>query len=124
LLTEAGDQMKFTAAAIAAATALVVFAPLGSADPEQDLQLLNTLDAIGLEIADPALVLQHARMVCDEGLAHGVSWQEMRAQLMEWGYSLRDASLLIANATFSYCPEYTEVSDAIIADDQFTNAQP
>lgn len=102
-------------------SAFLQAAPSG-ADAEQDYELLTTLDAVGVEITDPALVLQQARMVCNEGLAHGVSWQEMRSQLMNWGYSLHDASLLIANAISTYCPEYTDITDEIIGDDQFRSS--
>lgn len=108
---------------VLALSALLLAAPSG-ADAEEDYDFLTTLDAVGVEITDPALVLQQARMVCNEGLAHGVSWQEMRSQLMEWGYSLHDASLLIVNATFSYCPEYKRIADEITADDQFRRSSP
>ncbi|SCX15210.1 hypothetical protein SAMN02799620_02017 [Mycolicibacterium fluoranthenivorans] len=58
-------------------------------------------------------------MVCNEGLAHGVGWREIRARMIGWGYSVWASSLVIANATFTYCPEHREVADEIQADDLF-----
>lgn len=109
---------------VLALSALVLAAPSGADTAEEDRQFLTALKSIGWEIYDPTVLISQGHMVCNEGLAHGVSWREMRGQLMNWGYSLYDASLLIANATFAYCPEYKEIADEITADDLFRRSSP
>lgn len=106
---------------VLALSAFMLAAPSG-ADAEEDYEFLNALQSIGWEIYDPAVLISQGHMVCNEGLAHGVSWREMREQLMNEGYSLFDASMLIANATFAYCPEYREIADEITADDLFRHS--
>ncbi|KUI48415.1 hypothetical protein AU198_20810 [Mycobacterium sp. GA-1199] len=64
------------------------------------------MESIGWTITNPALLTQQAHMVCNEGLAHGVSVREMSTTLMKQGYSSRDASALINNAIRVYCPKY------------------
>lgn len=48
----------------------------------------------------------------NEGLAHGVSWQEMQATLMGYGYSKLDSSTLISKSVSVDCPD----RDGVIAD--------
>ncbi|WP_396910372.1 DUF732 domain-containing protein [Mycolicibacterium sp.] len=90
--------------------AIILAAPSG-ADTAEDRQFLTTLKSIGWEIHDPTLLLSQAHMVCNEGLAHGVSIQEMRSQLTNWGYSSRDASTLIDSAIRVYCPKFAAIED-------------
>ncbi|KUI16930.1 hypothetical protein AU193_22360 [Mycobacterium sp. GA-1285] len=83
---------------------------------QEDYKFLTTLESIGWTIHDPAVLISQGHMVCNEGLAHGVSWLEMRSTLMGYGYSRDDASLLIHNAVLAYCPTYSHVSDEIYED--------
>ena len=57
----------------------MVFAAPAGADP-QDQQFFRTLDRLGFVMADPPLLISQGRMICNEGLAHGVSWGEMHGQ--------------------------------------------
>jgi hypothetical protein len=100
--------MKFAVAASAAVAALVVFAPPGGADTtEQDYRFLSTMKSLGFRIIDPAQFISNARMVCNEGLAHGVSWQKIQAQIIGWGTKPLDADFFIYNAIGVYCPQYS-----------------
>ncbi len=72
----------------------------------EDRQFLATLESIGWKITNPAGLTEQARMVCNEGLAHGVSLEEIRTQLKTWGYSAQEASALIDNSVRVYCPKY------------------
>jgi hypothetical protein len=100
------------------ASAFIVFAaPAGADTSEQDYRFLTTLESIGMRITNTALVTQHAHMVCNEGLAHGVSWQEIQAQLIDWGQKPRDADLFIYNAIDVYCPQYAAMTTDQITDD-------
>ncbi len=83
-------------------------APHAEADTtEKDRQFLSALQAIGWKITNPAKLTSQANLVCNEGLAHGVSVLEMRNALTELGYSSRDATALIDNAVRVYCPKYS-----------------
>jgi hypothetical protein len=94
---------------VLALSAVTLAAPAEADTSEEDHQFLTTLESIGWEIYDPTVLISQAHMVCNEGLAHGVSWREIRGQLMNWGYSLWDASLLINNAILVYCPSHDDV---------------
>lgn len=85
-------------------SALMLAAPAG-ADTGQDRQFLAALRAAGLTINSASAVISQGHMVCNEGLAHGVSWQEMRSTLMSSGYSKLDSSTLISKAVSVYCPD-------------------
>ena len=120
-----GRNLLFCILGPALALCAVILAGPSQADiSEKDRQFLTSLKSIRWEIYDPTVLISQGHMVCNEGLAHGVSWREMRGQLMNWGYSLFDASLLIANANFAYCPEYDEIDDEIMADDAFRHSRP
>lgn len=90
--------------------AVVGAAPAGADLAEQDAQFLTTLRSIGWKNYDAEVLTTHGQMVCNEGLAHRVSWHEIRRILMSYGYSLVDASLLTYNAVLAYCPERTDVT--------------
>lgn len=90
--------------------------PASADTTEEDYQFLTTLESIGWTIYEPTVLITQGHMVCNEGLAHGVSWREMRSTLMSYGYSRDDASLLIHNAVLAYCPTYSHVSDEIYDD--------
>lgn len=104
--------MKFAAAAIAAAASLLVCAVPAGADP-RDQQFFRNLDNLGFVITDPPLLISQGQMICNEGLAHGVSWGEMHGQLLQWGYSHDSASILAIAAIETYCPEYQSLADQI-----------
>lgn len=85
-------------------SALMLAAPAG-ADSEQDRQFISALRSAGWTINSASMLISQGHMVCNEGLAHGVSWQEMRSSLMGSGYSKLDSSTLISKAVSVYCPE-------------------
>jgi hypothetical protein len=104
--------MRFAAAAIAAASALVVCPAPAGADP-QDQQFFRALDRLGFVMTDPPLLISQGHMICNEGLAHGVSWGEMHGQMLNWGYTHDAASVLAIAAIETYCPEYQTLADQI-----------
>ncbi len=85
-------------------SALMFAAPAG-AESEQDRQFISALRSAGWTINSASTLISQGHMVCNEGLAHGVSWQEMRTTLMGYGYSKLDSSTLISRAVSVYCPE-------------------
>ncbi|MDA2895505.1 DUF732 domain-containing protein [Mycolicibacterium sp. BiH015] len=107
--------MKVAAAALAVASTLLVCAPPAWADLEQDSQFIKSMQSAGLKITNPASLISHANMVCNEGLAHGVSVSEMHTTLISWGYSSRDASILIDKAISVYCPKYAGAQEGAAA---------
>jgi hypothetical protein len=44
------------------------------------------------------VLIEKAHQVCNEGLGHGVTVQDMHSTLVEWGHSSKDAATLIAQA--------------------------
>lgn len=92
-------------AAFAATYAAVLVCPPAQADTDQDLQFLAALTSAGWSITNASGLVAEGRMVCVEGLGHGVSWQEIRSALMANGYSELDSSTLIAKAVSVYCPQ-------------------
>lgn len=103
--------MKPTAATIAAVALVVCAAPAGA--DSQNQQFFRALDGLGFVITDPPLLISQGHMICNEGLAHGVSWGEMHGQLLQWGYSHNSASKLAIAAINTYCPQYSAVSSQI-----------
>lgn len=91
--------------AVAFTSALLLAVPAGADTSEQDRQFLTGLKARGWTVTDANVLTTQGRMVCNEGLAHGVSSQEIRAQLISLGYSALDSSSLISSAVSAYCPE-------------------
>lgn len=91
-------------AAFAAICVALTLCPPAQADSDQDRQFLVALTSAGWSINNASGLITEGRMVCVEGLAHGVSWQEMRSTLMGNGYSKLDSSTLIAKAVAVYCP--------------------
>lgn len=116
--------MRLLCVAAALSLLAVSAAPAAADIDEQDRQFLSTMESIGWNIYDPQRLISEAHMVCNEGLGHGVSWPKIRAGLMGWGYSVFDASLLIANAVDIYCPEHAEITDQIVADPSFRRSGP
>jgi len=104
--------MKPAAAAFAAVSALLVCSAPAVADTE-DQQFFSRLNALGFVVTDPALLRSQGHMICNEGLRHGVSWGEMHGQLLQWGYSHSEASILGIAAINSYCPQYSSVAAQI-----------
>ena len=100
------------AAAMAVLSALIVCAAPAGADPA-DNEFYSLLHYHGFTVTNPALAKQQAQMICDEGLAHGVTWQEMRGQLMNSGYQSNDVAILGVAAITAYCPQYSTVADNI-----------
>lgn len=98
---------KLLSGVITIVAALVLAAP-AQADNKQDQSFLSALTSAGWSIKNASGLIAHGQMVCNEGLAHGVSWQEMRSTLISWGYSQVDASTLITKAVSSYCPHRKE----------------
>jgi hypothetical protein len=86
----------------------VSLAAPAQADSAQDRQYLSELGSAGLTITNPSTAISHAHLVCNEGLGHGVSVQEMRTTMTSWGYSSNDASTVIATAVSVYCPEHSD----------------
>lgn len=84
----------------------VVLAAPASADSDNDRQFLDALKAAGWTIRSPSLAIEHAHLVCNEGLRHGATLQDVRAMLIGYGYSRSDASTLIRQAVSTYCPKY------------------
>ncbi|KUI15280.1 hypothetical protein AU193_18715 [Mycobacterium sp. GA-1285] len=90
---------------------MVCAVPAGA--DNQDQQFFRTLDSLGFVVSDPPLVVSQGHMICDEGLAHGVSWGEIHSQLLQWGYSHESASVIAIAAIETYCPAYQSVADQI-----------
>lgn len=90
---------------IAAMCAALVLSAPAYADNDQDRQFLSALTSAGWSINNASGLVTEGRMVCVEGLAHGVSWQEIRSVLMGKGYSALDSSTLISKAVSVYCPQ-------------------
>jgi hypothetical protein len=88
---------------VATWVALVLCAP-AHADNGQDRKFLAALTSAGWSIDNASGLTTQGRKVCVEGLAHGVSWQEMHSTLMGYGYSSLDSSTLIVEAVSAYCP--------------------
>lgn len=110
--------MKFAAGALLAASAFILFAAPAVADTsEQDHRFLTTMKSIGWQITNPTALTGWAHMVCNEGLAHGVSWREMQATLMSMGHKRMDVDLFIFNAIDVYCPEYAAMTTGEIEED-------
>lgn len=102
--------MKIAVAVAAIAAGFIICAaPAGADTSAQDRQFLSALESIGWTITNPDLLIEQGHMVCDEGLAHGVSWQEIHAVQMSRGYSQRDSSSLIKTAISTYCPNRSDV---------------
>jgi hypothetical protein len=95
---------KIAIGVVATSVALVLCAP-AQADNDQDRQFLSTLTSAGWSINNASGLISQGHMVCNEGLAHGVSWQEIRTTLMGYGYSSLDSSTLITQAVSVYCPQ-------------------
>jgi Protein of unknown function (DUF732) len=75
---EKGTTMrKMLAAATLAGVALATVATGTAHANPQDQQFFRALDRLGFVLYDPPLAITHGRMVCNEGLAHGVSWGEI-----------------------------------------------
>lgn len=89
--------------------AVALAVPVEADTNADDRQFLAELKAEGWTINSPRVAISQARMVCNEGLLHGVTWQEMRTTLIGYGFSKLDASTLISKAVKVYCPEYSEV---------------
>jgi len=89
--------------------ALVLAVPASADITAQDKQFIAALKSAGWTITDSNTLIDHAHLICNEGLAHGATWQEMRATLMEWGFSRLDSSTLISKAVSVYCPAYDDV---------------
>lgn len=87
--------------------ALIFAIPAQANTSEQDRQFLAALRSAGWTIKSADVVTTQARMVCNEGLGHGVTVTEMHSTLQGWGYSSKDAATLIAQAVKTYCPQYT-----------------
>ena len=98
--------------AIAVAASIAAGIPAG-ADSYDDQRFFRALDGMGFVLMDPPLLITQGRMICNEGLAHGVSWGEMHGQLLQWGYSHDSASILAIAAINTYCPQYRAVSAQI-----------
>ncbi|MFI5508965.1 DUF732 domain-containing protein [Mycobacterium sp. NPDC051804] len=105
-------RLHFAAVAIAATTAAVTWAAPAGAEPE-DQQYFRALDRLGFVITDPPLLISQGRMICNEGLAHNVSWGEMHGQMLNWGYSHDSASVIAVAAIETYCPEYQALANQI-----------
>lgn len=87
--------------------AVILGIPVKADTGTQDQQFLAELKAAGWSIPNPQLAIGQAHMVCAEGFAHGVTWQEMRSTLVSsYGLSRLDASTLISTAVSVYCPKY------------------
>lgn len=88
--------------------AVILGIPVKADTGTQDQQFLAELKAAGWSIPNPQLAISQAHMVCVEGFAHGVTWQEMRSTLVSsYGFSRLDASTLISKAVSVYCPKYS-----------------
>lgn len=98
--------------AIAVAASIAAEVPAG-ADSYNDQRFFRALDSMGFVLMDPPLLISQGRMICNEGLAHGVSWGEMHGQLLQWGYSHASASILAIAAIGTYCPQYSALSAQI-----------
>ena len=99
---------KLIIGVIAHLVAIAVAVPVKADTDAQDQQLLAALKAAGWNLPNPSEVITLGNMVCNEGLAHGVTWQEMRSTLISsYGFSRLDASTLISKAVAVYCPKYT-----------------
>ena len=99
---------KLIIGVIAHLVAIALAVPVNADTDAQDQQLLGALKAAGWSIPNPSEVITLGNMVCNEGLAHGVTWQEMRSTLISsYGFSRLDASTLISKAVSVYCPKYT-----------------
>ncbi len=98
----AGD--KFATGVLVASVLALALCGTARADNGQDQRFLAALTSAGWSITNASVLIHQAHEVCVEGLAHGVSWQEMRSALMGYGYSLSESSTLIAQAVSVYCP--------------------
>ena len=90
-----------TVAAFAAAIALAM--PVHADTSEQDQQFLSALRSAGWTIGSASGLVTEGHMICNEGLAHGVSVQEIRANLLSKGYSPLDSATLIRESVSTYC---------------------
>jgi hypothetical protein len=100
------------AVALAGATLATVATGTAHANP-QDQQFFRALERLGFVLYDPPLAITHGHMICDEGLAHGVSWGEMHGQMLQWGYTHDAASKLAIAAIETYCPQYSPLAAQI-----------
>jgi hypothetical protein len=100
---------KLVIGLIAPLVAVALAVPAQADANAQEQQFLRALKAAGWTINDPSGAITQGHMVCGEGLAHHVPWQEMRTTLMSWGYSRSDASTLISKAVSVFCPKYSKV---------------
>lgn len=102
---------------IAPLVAVVLAMPVKADTSAQDQQFLAALKAAGWAIPNPSFVIEQAHSVCAEGLAHHVTWQEIRAFLINSeGFSRLDASTLISQAVSVYCPKYSSAIAGVGAD--------
>lgn len=103
-------------AATAFAAAIALAMPAHADLSERDQQFLSALRSAGWTFSNVDGLLTEARMVCNEGLAHGVSVQEIRAHLLGKGYSSIDSSTLIRQAVSTYCPHRQDAIAGIAND--------
>jgi hypothetical protein len=102
---------RLAAVSLAFASTLMAYpAPAIADTTERDARFLSTMQSLGFRISDPAQLISNAHMVCDEGLAHGVTWQEIQAQIIGWGTKPLDADQFIYNAIGVYCPQYAAMT--------------
>ncbi|BCQ10553.1 hypothetical protein JMUB5695_04011 [Mycobacterium heckeshornense] len=89
--------------AIAATAIGLGLAAPAHADPAQDYLYYSTLHSLGMVVWNPPAMRALGIGACQD-MAMGNNWRITVTKLMNAGYTLHEASMILAAAVVAYCP--------------------